>query len=117
MHTLVLGQMLALLEALIAVATLVGLLAGMDAPMPLQVGGALEAPLTIGALKGLLTGRVATVLNKVGRREEASITKRTLERLLLAVRVLVALQGGALFVALATHIALVGFIGVVGAGG
>lgn len=49
-RALVLGQVLALLEALVAVVAFVRLLPGVNAAVPVQVGRVLEAFLALGAL-------------------------------------------------------------------
>lgn len=64
-HTLVLGQVLALLEALITAGTLKRFLSGVNAAMALQLGGVLETLFTVGAFQGLLTSWVTAVLNKL----------------------------------------------------
>lgn len=65
MHALMLGQVFPLLEALVATGALVGLLSGVDPPVPLHLRGVLEAFLAVGTLQGLLPGRVASVLHKL----------------------------------------------------
>lgn len=57
------------------------------------------------------------MLDEVGRRLKAATAQGAFEWLLGAVGVLVSLQGGRLFVALAAHVALVRFLGRVGARG
>lgn len=107
---LVLAQVLALLEALVAVLALVRLLPGVDAPVPVQVRGVLEALLALGAFQGLLPGGVAAVLHELRGGEEAAVAQRALERPLLAVGALVPLQRGALLVAFAADVAFVGLV-------
>lgn len=110
MHTLVLGQVLALLEALVAAGTLERLLPGVDSPMALQLRRVPEALFTVGTFQRLLPSRVAAVLNKLGGRHEALVTQGAFQRLFRAVRVLVALQRRILFVTFAAHVALVGLL-------
>lgn len=59
------GQVLALLEALVAGWTFEGLLTGVDAPVALHLRGVFEALLAVGAFKRLLASRVAVVLHKL----------------------------------------------------
>lgn len=91
-HALVLGQVLALLEALVAACTLERLLPGVNSPMALQLGRVPEALFAVGTFQRLLAGRVAAVLNELGGRHKALVTQGAFQRLLCAVRVLVALQ-------------------------
>lgn len=107
---LVLGQVLALLEALVAAGALERLLPGVNSPMALQLRRVPEAFFTVGTFERLLAGRVAAVLDELGGGHEALVTQGALQRLLCAVRVLVALQRRILFVAFATHVALVGLL-------
>ena len=65
MHTLMLGQVLPLLEAFITASTLIGLLPGVDTLVPIQVRRVLDALLACGTQKGHLSGRVAAVLHKL----------------------------------------------------
>lgn len=55
------------------------------------------------------------MLDEIGRRLKAATTQGAFEWLLCAVGVLVSLKGGRLFIALAAHIALVRFLGCIGA--
>lgn len=91
-HALVLGQVLALLEALVAAGALERLLPCVNSAMALQLGRVPEALFTVGTFQRLLAGRVAAVLNKLGGRHKALVTQGAFQRLLCAVRVLVALQ-------------------------
>lgn len=109
-HALVLGQVLALLEALVAAGTLERLLPGVNSPMALQLGRVPEALFTVGTFQRLLARRVAAVLNELGGRHEALVAQGALQRLLRTVRVLVALQRRILFVTFAAHVALVGLL-------
>ena len=106
-----LDHMLPLLESLVAVGTLVRLLPGVYAAVAVQVGHVLEASLALRTLEGLLARRVAPMLDEIGGGEEAAVAERALQGLLLAVGVLVALQRGALLVALPAHVTLVGLVG------
>lgn len=108
-HALMLGQVLALLEALVAAGALERLLPGVNAAMALQLGRVPEALFTIGTFQRLLACRVAAVLYELGGRHKALVTQRAFQWLLCAVRVLVALQRRILFVTFAAHVALVGF--------
>lgn len=110
MHALVLGQMLALLEALVATGTLERLLPGVNSPMALQLGRVPEALFTVGTFERLLAGRVAAVLNELGGRHKALVTQGAFQRLLCAVRVLVSLQRRILFVTFAAYVTLVGLL-------
>lgn len=65
MHALMLGQVFALLEALVATGAFVGLLSGVDAPVPLHLRGVLETLLAVGTLQGLFPGWVASVLHEL----------------------------------------------------
>lgn len=82
---LVFGQMLALFEALVAVATFVRLLARVHSPMSIQVRRVLETFLALWALQWLFPRRVAAVLDEIRGGEEATVAERTLEGLVLAV--------------------------------
>lgn len=64
-HTLVLGKVLALLEALVAAGTLEGFLAGVDTAVALQLRRVLEALLAVRAFQGLFPGGVTAVLDKL----------------------------------------------------
>lgn len=66
MHALVLGQVLALLEAFVAAGTLERLLPSVNSAMALQLRGVPEALFTVGAFQWLLSGWVAAVLYKLG---------------------------------------------------
>lgn len=65
MHALMLGQVFALFEALVATGALVGLFSGVDAPVPLHLRGVLETLLAVRTLQRLLPGRVASVLHEL----------------------------------------------------
>lgn len=65
-HTLVLGQVLTLLEALVAACAFEGLLPRVNAAMALQLGRVPEALFTVGAFERLLPSRVTAVLDKLG---------------------------------------------------
>lgn len=109
-HALVLGQVLALLETLVAAGALERLLPGVDSPMALQLRRVPEALFAVGTFERLLAGRVAAVLNKFRGGHEALVAQGAFQGLLCAVRVLVALQRGILFVTFPTHFALVGLL-------
>lgn len=109
-HALMLGQVLALLEAFVAAGTLERLLPGVNSPMTLQLGRVPEALFTVGTFQRLLACRVTAVLNELGGRHEALVTQRAFQRLLCAVRVLVALQRRIFFVTFAAHVTLVGLL-------
>lgn len=109
-HALVLGEVLALLEALVAAGALERFLPGVNSPMALQLGRVPEALFTVGTFQRLLAGRVAAVLDELGGRHKALVAQRAFQRLLCAVRVLVALQRRILFVTFAAHVTLVGLL-------
>lgn len=102
-----LSQVFALFESLVAGGTLKGFLTCMDSSMSLQLGRIFKASLAVCALHGLLSSRVATVLHEIRRGLEAAAAQRALEWLFCAMRVLVPLQRGRLFVALPAHVTLV----------
>lgn len=91
MHALMLGQVLALLETLVAAGTLVRLLPGVYASVPLHLRGVLEAFLAVGTFQGFLPRGVAAVLHELRGGQESSVTERTLEGLLGAVGILMPL--------------------------
>lgn len=63
-NTLMFGQMLALLEALVTARTFERLLTCVDAAVALQLRRVPEALFAVGALQRLLPGRVAAVLHE-----------------------------------------------------
>lgn len=101
------GQVFALLEGFVAVVTFEGFLARVHAPVAVHVRRVFEPLLTVGTLKWFFPRRVAAVLHELGGGDKAALAQRALQWLLLAVRVLVALQRGAFLVALPAHVALV----------
>lgn len=109
-YTLMLGQVLALLEALVTVGTLERFLPGVNTAVALQLGGVPEALFTVGTFQWLLAGWVAAVLDELGGWHKALVTQGAFQWLLCAVSVLVALQCWILFVTFAAHITLVGLL-------
>lgn len=75
---LVLGEVLALFEALVAVIAFVRFLPRMHTPVSVQIGRVFEPFLTVRALQRLFPRRVAAVLDEFRRGQEAAVTKRAL---------------------------------------
>lgn len=65
-HALMFGQVLALLEALVAAGTLERFFPGVNATMALQLGRVPEALFTVRAFQWLFAGRVTAVLHELG---------------------------------------------------